>query len=204
MKTQNPMIETNPVKLSDARQAVTSQVDFNQLVDLLSIYSEAENRLTQLQAAINEAALEIVAGHKKLYAGLQKTLTETETALEVIARRHPDWFAARRTLKTPYGEVALKANPPRLIAGNEELSIVLLETEGAKNKSFKPADYLRQRTELNLETLANLTDDDLARFRIKRVQGDTFSIKPARLDLGKAVKGNAVDATRGAGDASRN
>ena len=143
-------------------------------------------------------------GHKKLYAGLQKTLTETETALETIARRHPDWFAAHRTLKTPYGEVALKANPPRLTAANEELSIVLLETEGAKNKSFNAAEYLRQRTELNLETLANLSDDDLARFRIKLVQGDTFSIKAARLDLGKAVKGAVKDGVKQINDPSRN
>jgi len=183
---------------------VASQTDFNRLVDLLSVYSEAENRLGRLQAALNEAALEIVDGHKKLYAGLQKTLTETEAALEAIARRHPDWFAAHRTLKTPYGEVALKTNPPRLITGNEELAIVLLEAEGAKNKSFRATDYLRQRTELNLETLATLSDDDLARFRIKRVQGDTFSIKAARLDLGKAVKGKAADSMKPTGDASRN
>lgn len=204
MKERTERTETHPATLTGARQAVASQADFNRLVDLLSVYSEAGNRLAQLQAAVNEAAMEIVSGHKKLYAGLQQVITETEAESEVIARRHPDWFAARRTLKTPYGEVALKANPPRLITGNEELSIVLIEAEGARNRSFKASDYLRQRTELNLETLANLSDDDLARFRIKRVQGDTFSIKAASLDLGKAVKGTANDAAKPAGDVSRN
>ena len=204
MKEPNLMTQPHTLPTAGARQAVASQSDFNRLVDLLSVYSEAGNRLAQLQAAVNEAALEIVDGHKKLYADLQKVLTETETALEAIARRHPDWFAARRTLKTPYGEVALKGNPPRLITTNEELSIVLIEAEGAKNKSFRASEYLRQRTELNLETLANLSDDDLARFRVKRVQGDTFSIKAARLELGKAVRDKTSDTVKSNADVSRN
>ncbi len=135
---------TNTIPTTTARVAVASQADFNKLVQLLSVYSEAEHRLAKLQAAINQAALEVIDAHRKDYTGLQKVLTETEDTVEAIARRHPDWFRGRKTLKTPYGEVALKANPPRLVTGNEELSIVLIETEGAKNQSFNPADFLRQ------------------------------------------------------------
>lgn len=155
--------------------------DFKNLVDLLSVYSEAENRLDHLEASVNEATLEVVDDHRDEYAGLQKTLVESEAALEIIARRHPDWFRAKATLKTPYGSVALKNNPPKLVAPNEEVSIVLIQTKGLHK-------YLRTRTELNLEALSDLSDASLSEFRITRIQNDTFSVKAAKLDLGKAVK----------------
>ena len=162
--------------------------EFENLVALLAVYSEADNRLAQLEAGVNERVLEIVDDELTEYAALQKKLVESGAALELIARRHPDWFSAGKTLKTPYGSVALKNNPPRLDAPNEEVSIVLLQTEGEKGGGFDPAKYLRVRTELNLEALAGLSDAELAKFRIARTQSDTFSVKAAKLDLGKAMK----------------
>lgn len=162
--------------------------DYKNLVDLLSVFSEAQNRMDQLQVSVNEGTLEVVDEHKTEYAKLQKTLAEAETALEIIARRHPDWFEKRKTIRSPYGEVALKENPAKLVAANEEVSILMLENEGKANPEFNASLYLRQKTELNLEALGDLTDDELKKFRIKRVQTDTFSVKPAKLDLGKAVK----------------
>lgn len=162
--------------------------DFKNLIDLLSVFSEATNRLADLEASINAQVLEIIDEHKPEYAKLQESLTQAESALELLARRHPDWFTVKKSIKTPYGTVSLKANPPKLEVDNEELSIVLIEAEQQRNEEFDAALYLRTHTTLNLEGLAELPNDVLKKFRIKRVQSDTFKVAAATLDLGKAVK----------------
>ena len=59
---------------------------------------------------------------------------------------------------------------------------------GQKDPEFKSDQYLRKVMELDLDALANLSDTELAQFRIRREHNDTFTVKAAKLDLGKAVK----------------
>ena len=166
--------------------------DFKNLVDLLAVFSEASNQLAAIQAAANGSQLEIVDEHKADYARLQQALSDTEGALEVLARRNPQWFENKATLTTPYGIVKLAANPPALEVPNEELSLALLANEEVRTPGFKATPYVRVETHLNLDALKMLEDDVLAHLKIRRRQSTTFSVKAAKLDLGKAVAAAAA------------
>lgn len=157
--------------------------DFKNMVDLLAVYSEAANRMSVLQSEINGELLELVDGKKSEYSQLQKALTESETALELLARKHPEWFAEKKSIKTPYGEVKFHSSS-KLKVKNEELSIYLIEEMVAADTTI----YIREEKHLNLEALEKLDDDVLMRMKIERVRDDSFSVKEAKLDLGKAVK----------------
>lgn len=180
-----------PTKKNVVPAVIADTDDFKQLVNLLAIYSDADNRLAKLEADVNESVLEIIDGEKADYAKLQQARTEAEGGLELLARKHPEWFVSAKTLKTLYGAVSLKDNPPKLNVPNPEVSIVLIQQKGEKEKSFQADKYLRTHTELDLEELAKLNDDELKAFRITRTQSDTFSVKPTKLDLGKAMKPSA-------------
>ena len=166
----------------------TQATDYDNLVDLLAVLTEANNQMAVLQAEANDAMLQIVDEHKKDYAKLQQIKADTEAALEIIARKHPEWFAKKKSLTTPFGAVSLKTNPPKLEVKNEELSIVLLEQEAERNPEFKVAGFIEVKKVLRLDVLAGEEDAFLKKFRIHRTQEDTFSAKPATLKLGEAVK----------------
>lgn len=172
------------------RSPTKPEDDFKNLVDLMSVYAEADNQMAQLVTTVTEGQLDVVDEHKDEYTKLQKTLVEAEAAMEIIARRHPDWFVKKATMGTPYGSVALKKNPPKLVVPNEEVTIALIQAaikqKGDKDQSLHR--LLRVKTELNLEALEDLTDVQLEEYRITRSQSDTFTIKPNKIDLGKAVK----------------
>jgi hypothetical protein len=187
-------------ELTNRPAEIKNPDDFKNLVDLLAVFSEATNRLDDLSVDVNQSIIELVDEHKAEYASLQQKLVEAEGALEILARRHPDWFVAKKTIKTPYGSVSLKDNPPKLDAPNAEVSIVLIEAEIKAEEATRPGivspkrKLLRQHTELNLEALGQLNDAELAAYRITRTQSDTFGVKAAKLDLGKAVKEAAAKA----------
>jgi hypothetical protein len=169
--------------------------DFQNLIDLLACYSEADNRGTELEAAINKQLIECIDDVRADYTKIQEVLTKSEAALEIIARKHPEWFSDKRTIKTLYGQVKLTSTSKVEIA-NQELSVVLIELEIDKakrnEKSLLPLETLqaliRQETSLNKEALEKLDDTVLAQFRLKRIKDESFSVKPAKIDLGKAVK----------------
>lgn len=170
--------------------------DFTNLVNLLAVFSEATHKLAEMEANLNGEVMVVIDEYKADYAAMQKTLTEAETALEIIAIRHPEWFAEKKGLKTPYGTVKFTRSNP-LVVTNEELSIVLIERE-AHALGLDPENLIRERKELNLEVLETLTDDQLRMFRMKRVPKENFSVQPAKLDLGKAVKEAAEKKTEAA------
>lgn len=179
------------ISLNDQSGGTTAvKDDYQNLVNLLAVLTEANNRIAAIQNQANEEFLECIDEHKPEFAALQSKITEAEGALELIARRHPEWFKDGKTVKCPYGSVSLKNNPPKLEVAHEEWSIDLIEKADEEAK----AKYLRPRTELNLEALSELADDELAKFRIKRVQGDRFEAKPAKIDMGKAVKESEASA----------
>jgi hypothetical protein len=157
---------------------------YKNLVDLMSIHAEATVRLEAIKAEIQAAFLDLVDEHRKEYASLQATLTETETAIEHIARENPSWFEAARSIKTPYGQVKFHASK-KLDIPNEEASVLLIQSKCSEEEKDR---YLRTEVTLNIEALEKLTDAQLAQFRINRVENDNFSLKPGTIDLGKAVK----------------
>jgi hypothetical protein len=111
----------------------------------------------------------------------------------------------KKSIKTPYGEVSLKKSTALKIE-NEDVSLVLIEKEiailemkiaaesnpetlGVMNARLATLkSLLRPKVELNKEALEKLDDGDLSRFRIVRQENENFSVKPAKIDMGKAVK----------------
>lgn len=174
--------------------------DFQNLVNLLAVYTEAHNQLAACQNQANEQMLEILDDIKPDYAALQSTITKTEAALETICLLHPDWFTEKRTIRTAFGTVKLSKSPPHLVVSNEELTLLLVKQlhgqpigapdpeTGEPQQLFSAPDAIRIRETLNLEYLAQFDEATLARLRITRAQDHTFTAKPATLDLGKSVR----------------
>lgn len=161
--------------------------DYTNLVDLFAIVSECTNRIKAMEADLHGEYLEAVDARRKEHAELQEKLIKAEQAIEFIARRHPEWFETRRSIKTAYGSVNFRKST-KLIVPNEEVSILLIQQADDEELEKK---LLRVDTRLNLEALEKLTDAQLAGYRITRVPDDNFSIKPSTIDLGKAIKQDA-------------
>lgn len=158
-----------------------SDKDYTNLINCLSIHAEANARLGELENDLQQAFIDLVDARRADYATLQNTLSKSADAIEAAATLHPEWFAKAKSIKTPYGTVAFRS-VTKLEVPNEEVSIVLLEQLGQDGLPF-----LVTEKRLNLEALEKLDDQELARLRIRRVQTENFSIKPAKIDMGKAV-----------------
>lgn len=169
----------------------TDSSDFKALVDLVALYTDAHNEIAQLEAWANRELIDLLDEKKADYAKLQAVLTESETALEGIALKHPEWFVTRKSIKTPYGTVKLTKSS-KLVVSNEEVSILLIQ-RALENALGKPAEeslanLLRTHTALNLEALEALDDALLKQFKITRSTTENFSVSPAAVNMGKAVK----------------
>lgn len=160
---------------------VADAPDYKNLIDLMAIFAEATARMDELENDLNQAWLDLVDARRKDYAKLQGVLGQTEEGIRFLAETNPQWFAKARSLKTPYGTVAFRKST-KLSVANEEVSIVLLEQLGQEGLPF-----LKNEKRLVLEALEKLDDKELERLRIKRVESETCTIKPAKPDMGKAV-----------------
>lgn len=155
--------------------------DFEAIINLLAVLGEANRQLHELQAEIEVAYVALVDARRERYAKLQATVTETEAALEVIARRNPAWFSDKKSIATPYGKVKFTASS-EIVAANEEVSIKLIKAFGREK------EFLRQIDELDKEALKNLGDTELAQFGLVRKPKENLKVETQVVDLGKAVK----------------
>ena len=170
------------------KSMIETDSDYSKLVKLLSKYSEASNALSAIQNAANIDLMERLRAEVPAFAKHQQTLGECEVELELICRRHPEWFSDRKSMKTPFGETKLTC-ASHLEADNEELSCLLIQQAATKNEEgIDVTALLRVKVSLNLEALEALPDSVLRRFKIRRCSDDKFTVKPAKLDMGKAVK----------------
>ena len=170
-----------------------NDADFKNMCDLLSVFSEGMAQLKAMQGEMDSMLLDMVDDKREEYAAYQKAVTEAETSLEVIARRHPEWFTEKRSIKTPFGTVKFSRSTVLEIK-NEELTIELVRSQLAANSDdpeATEATYIRQAEALDREALERLDDDTLKRLRVKKVEKDNFSVVAASVDLGKAVKAAA-------------
>ena len=181
--------------------------DFREAVELLSIYTSASQELEALETKLNQCLICEVDQIKGQYALFQSTLQEAESKLELIALRHPEWFGEKKSVKTPYGELKFHKSSP-LEVKNEEVSVVLIEARltelAALLETATPGEiarlaeeqslltsFLRRETHLDLDSLGKCDESLLKKFRISRTEKQNFSIKAAKIDLGKAVKAAA-------------
>jgi hypothetical protein len=160
----------------------TQPDDFKNMLDLLAVYTEAQNRLSTMETDASEHLLDFVDDVRGEYSQAQRALTESEAAIISIAGKHPEWFGDKRTIKTPYGQVSCRRTA-KLEVPNEEATIILIQ-----NSDLSDDEYLRQNVALNLEALERLEDAELKRLRIRRVTDESISVKAGKVDLGKAVK----------------
>jgi len=170
------MNATTPTKPTTADSA-----DYTNLVNLIAMGAEADARLGELENDLNQEWLAIVDARRADYAKLQQAKAAAEEAMKDAAEMNPQWFAKQKTLKTPYGQIAFRRST-KLEVKNEEASIILLEQLGQDGLPF-----LKTEKRLVLEALEKMEDSELERLRIKRVATETFSVKYAKPDLGKAV-----------------
>lgn len=161
--------------------------DYKNLISLLSIGAEATARMDELQNSLHQAWLEMVDTMRTEYAKLQNTIASAEQAIEDAADLNPQWFKKQKSLKTPYGTVSYRKTT-KLEVPNEEVSILLLEQLGQDGLPF-----LKTEKKLVLEALEKLDDQELERLRLRRATTQSFSVKYAKPDLGKAVAAAAKE-----------
>jgi hypothetical protein len=179
MNTTTTTTTTPPA--APARPAAAD--DYQDLTEELARYSRLANRLAGVDAAFQEAITELIQEvYQDEFALLQSELTQAEERIELLALRHPEWFAKAKTIKTPFGNVASRTTT-KLDVPSEEATIALLELRGEDAKPF-----LRQRTYLSIESLEALDDAELHRLKVQRITTEKITIQPAKVDLGKAVK----------------
>lgn len=181
-----------PAKIRRTTTTQPESPEFANAVELLAIFSDCDARLKEIESEASAQLLEILDDKKKEYATLQGEMTKAETALEGICRAHPEWFVKAKSVKTPYGKVSFHSGTS-LVIENEEATVKLIRAL----KAAETGELLRSREEPNIEALEKMPDHELARLMVKRVTKDNFSVTPARVDFGKAVK-EAAEATQAA------
>ena len=169
------------MKKQTASPIAPTPTDYKNLVDLMAIHCEATARLGELENDLQQAWLDLVDARRADYTAMQEAHATSADAIEILATIHPEWFEKTKTLKTPYGTVAFRS-VTKLEIKNEEVTILLIERLGEEGLPF-----IRTKQGLNLEALEYLEDKDLHELRIKRVTTESCSVKPAKIDLGKAV-----------------
>lgn len=158
--------------------------DFENVVNLLAVLGEANRKLEALTHEIEEGYVALVTPQRERYAKLQGTVTETEAALEVIARRNPQWFEDKKSVATPFGGVKFTRSA-ELVIPDENISVQLILALAGKAGAAK---YLRTVQVVNKEAIDELDDTALARFGITRKAKENFKAATDVVNLGKAVK----------------
>jgi len=176
-----------PTTLPSALPADTS-THYKDLVDGLAILTECANRLASLETKIKDCYIDAVDEHRKEYAALQEALEKADNAVKDIAGLHPEWFADKKTITTPYGSIQSRSTT-KLVVENETETIRLLKQLGPD-----AAVFVRTKEELDLEALEKLPDAELARILVTRVTTESLTAAPAKLNLGKAAKAAAKKA----------
>jgi len=157
--------------------------DYTKLTESLEQYTRLSNKNAEMEASFQRAITELIAEcYKEDFSRLQQELADVEGRIELLAIRHPEWFAKTKTLKTPFGTVASRSTT-KIEVPNEEATIALLEVRGEEGEPF-----LRTRKYLSIESLEALDDGELSRLKARRVTTEKITISPAKVDLGKAVQ----------------
>ena len=167
-------------KVTKLPEQPSDPASYQNLIEFLAILSDTTDDLNLLQTELNKAERELIDEHRDKLVEYHERIAKAELAIEQICRAHPDWFEKVKTLKTPYGQCSFRKSS-ELNAPSEDASISLIKASG------RAKDFLRTSEELDLEALEKLSDAELAAFGIIRREERKFSVKPARVDVGKAA-----------------
>ena len=156
--------------------------EYQALIQLLAVYTEATNRLAEIQTIANDSLLESLDEQKGDYATYQLALDNAESAIKNLAIAHPEWLDGR-TIPTPYGKVKF-TRASSLDIPDKEVTVLLIKAHLGEQSST----FIRTKEEPNKDSLATLDDAVLAKLGIKKVEADSITITPAKVDMGKAAK----------------
>ena len=165
----------------------SSAQDFAQFVELQQKYTEASTQLDALEVRINESSQKVAQAHAADFIVLQETVAELDAQLKELFGRHPEWRGDKKSVSTPYGSVEQRT-AKELQVPNPAMTVALIEAKGKSDPAFQSATFLHVTTEPNLEALERLSDETLAGLGITRVETQRMSVKPAKVNVAKAVK----------------
>ena len=168
-------------------EAAPASVPDNLMQHLLELLGERSNALHELATMQMDAdrlvqmeAWRVVKQH----ADLTELVAALDTEIEALVRHKEDeWMADRKSIPTPFGTPKLTLTTS-LEVNDEPRSLELVIAE----LDPKCAKYVRLVPSLNLDALAELTDEKLLSVGIRRVVENRFSIAAVRVPLAKAVK----------------
>lgn len=168
--------------------------DYQNLIDLLAVYSDATARLGELESEMNTAYLDLIDEQKAEYASLQQILTDTEKALREAVREHPEWLIAAKTIKTPFGQVQSRKTTSHEVA-DEPSAIARIKKAQARAIAAGKHDFaaqlgalIRVEESVNLDACGELEESELQKFGITRKIEENVTVKPVTISLGQAVK----------------
>jgi hypothetical protein len=161
--------------------------DFARFVELQQQHTETNNALEALEVKINKSAQDVAKTSAEAYVVLQEKLSNTDVELKALFDKHPEWRGDKKSVATPFGSVESR-KATELEVPNPALTVALIKAKGAQEPQFKAADYLHVEEEPNLEALEAMTDDALALLGVNRKVSERVTVKPAKLNVAKAVK----------------
>lgn len=164
--------------------------DYLDFVSNAALVAEASARLAALQAEADKRIIDILDEAREEHSKLQAALTQAEDAIEIIvSRNRAKWFGDKKSLKCPYGTAQFRKGSALEIP-NEELTVELIRRMFPGDESL----YIRTEAKINKEAVEVLTDGELERLRVRKVTTESFTFKPATIDLGKSSKAAAESA----------
>jgi len=168
--------------------------DFARFVELQQKHTETTNQLEALEVTINKSAQEIAKTSAADYIVLQEALGKLDVELKALFDKHPEWRGDKKSVATPFGSVESR-KATELEVPNPALTVALIKAKAVQEPQFKAADYLHVEEEPNLEALEAMTDDALALLGVNRKVSERVTVKPAKLNVAKAVKAAAKSKT---------
>lgn len=182
MKSPTPTVSTPPNP--------TTADAFGRLVNLQELFFTTETKLTSMQANVDTALalwLETIKGD---YVANKTIRDQAEAEIKALALAHPEWKDGE-TIKTPFGTIQFRS-ASKLDVASEERTLATLEITAPE----MAAKLTRTETTLNREALESVPDETLELLGVKRVTTTSITVKPARVDLGKAANPKTVKPTK--------
>lgn len=164
--------------------------DFARLVELQQRHTASCNSLDELEALINKLSQAAVKMRSEEYVVLQESIAQDEAAINALFRAHPEWRGDQKSVKTPFGTVQ-QQTVTELEVPNPAATVTLIELEEKTDPSFKAAEHLHVEKRPNLEALEKYTTEKLAKFGVTRKSAERITVKPAKVNVSKAVKAAA-------------
>lgn len=176
--------------------------EFLKFLETFAVLLAAARDISRLDLKVNEEVDAIIDGERDDYLKALATKQQAEEALIEWAKKHPEWFAGKKSLSTPHGTVS-KRETNSLGVPNEAISVRLIVETFAPGANVtaalgKAADFLHVEISPNLEALEKLDDAELAKLGITRTSTTSYTVKAAGVDLGKAVEAKAKAGEKGA------